>query len=196
MRSNRILPYPEGTACAEVLLAAEDGAGEGGSRGIFAGMGISALAKLLTDGLGIVPGTVAAKIGALRTEFSRRPIRRWSAWWPQGAATGAVAWTAGPPAVLPVPTGIPARRGCPAGRKGTCGGAAEAQGEIAEVGHGGREGQGGDGTVRRPEGEIRNGFGAFGDGIGTGLPWREAADGFHVFGEEDTVPDRVICGIG
>ncbi len=29
MRSNRILPYPEGTACAEVLLAAEDGAGEG-----------------------------------------------------------------------------------------------------------------------------------------------------------------------
>ena len=65
-----ILPYPEGTACAEVLLAAEDDGGEGGSRGIFAGMGISALAKLLTDGLGIVPGTVAAKIGALRTEFS------------------------------------------------------------------------------------------------------------------------------
>ncbi|MBR4190164.1 MAG: hypothetical protein IKQ55_09420 [Kiritimatiellae bacterium] len=53
-----------------MLLAAEDGAGEGGSRGIFAGMGISALAKLLTDGLGIVPGTVAAKIGALQTEFS------------------------------------------------------------------------------------------------------------------------------
>ncbi len=70
MRSNRILPYPEGTACAEVLLAAGDGAGEGGSRGISAGMGISALAKLLTDGLGIVPGTVAAKIGALQTEFS------------------------------------------------------------------------------------------------------------------------------
>lgn len=65
-----ILPYPEGTACAEVLLAAEDDGGAGGSRGIFAGMGISALAKLLTDGLGIVPGTVAAKIGALRTEFS------------------------------------------------------------------------------------------------------------------------------
>ena len=70
MLSNRILPYPEGTACAEVLLAAGDGAGAGGSRGISAGMGISALAKLLTDGLGIVPGTVAAKIGALRTEFS------------------------------------------------------------------------------------------------------------------------------
>ena len=65
-----ILPYPEGTACAEVLLAAEKEGGKSGSRGIFAGMGIAALAKLLTDGHGIVPGTVSAKIDTLKTEFS------------------------------------------------------------------------------------------------------------------------------
>lgn len=66
-----VLPYPEGTACAEVLLAAEKaGEGEGGGRGIFAGIGIAALAKLLTDGLGCIPGTVTAKIESLKTEFS------------------------------------------------------------------------------------------------------------------------------
>lgn len=65
-----VLPYPEGTACAEVLLAAEKEGGKSGSRGIFAGMGIAALAKLLTDGHGIVPGTVSAKIDTLKTEFS------------------------------------------------------------------------------------------------------------------------------
>ena len=65
-----VLPYPEGTACAEVLLAAEKEGGKSGSRGIFAGMGIAAIAKLLTDGHGIVPGTVSAKIDTLKTEFS------------------------------------------------------------------------------------------------------------------------------
>lgn len=66
-----VLPYPEGTACAEVLLAAEKaGEGEGGGKGIFAGIGIAALAKLLTDGLGCIPGTVTAKIESLKTEFS------------------------------------------------------------------------------------------------------------------------------
>lgn len=65
-----VLPYPEGTACAEVLLAAEKAGSGSGSRGIFAGIGIAAVSKFLTDGNGIVPGTVTAKIESLRTEFS------------------------------------------------------------------------------------------------------------------------------
>ncbi|MBQ7733682.1 MAG: oligopeptide transporter, OPT family [Synergistaceae bacterium] len=65
---HELLPYPEGTACAKVLLAAEQTGS--GSQAIFAGMGIAALSKFLTDGLKIIPGTVTAKIEALKTEFS------------------------------------------------------------------------------------------------------------------------------
>jgi len=48
------LPYPEGMACAEVLVAAEEG-GEQAS-GVFWGIGTGMLFKLITDGLKLVPG--------------------------------------------------------------------------------------------------------------------------------------------
>ena len=49
VREHGVLPYPEGTACAEVLLAGEKG-GSGAST-VFAGMGLSALFKFIIDGL-------------------------------------------------------------------------------------------------------------------------------------------------
>lgn len=62
------LPYPEGKACAEVLLAGENrGAG---ALSVFGGMGFSALIKLITDGLKIVPPYITLKINSLKTEVS------------------------------------------------------------------------------------------------------------------------------
>lgn len=51
------LPYPEGTACAEVLEAGE----EGGAKAtlVFSGLGIAAVYKFITDGLKIFPSEIA-----------------------------------------------------------------------------------------------------------------------------------------
>ena len=43
------LPFPEGTACAEVLLAGEEGGSKAGT--VFAGLGIAAFYKFVADGL-------------------------------------------------------------------------------------------------------------------------------------------------
>lgn len=51
-----VLPYPEGTACAEVLLAGEQGGAK--SSTVFAGLGIAALYKLIADGLKLFPSEV------------------------------------------------------------------------------------------------------------------------------------------
>lgn len=50
------LPYPEGTACAEVLLAGEKKGSKAGT--VFAGMGIAAVYKFIADGLKIFPSEV------------------------------------------------------------------------------------------------------------------------------------------
>ena len=68
VKEHGVLPYPEGTACAEVLLAGEEG-GQGAKK-VFAGMGISALCKFLFDGLKMIPGVITIPVNALRTEFS------------------------------------------------------------------------------------------------------------------------------
>lgn len=52
-----VLPYPEGTACAEVLLAGEEGGAKASS--VFAGLGIAGAYKFITDGLGIFPSSVS-----------------------------------------------------------------------------------------------------------------------------------------
>lgn len=62
------LPYPEGKACAEVLLAGERGGA--GALSVFGGMGFSALIKLFTDGIKLVPSYITLKISALKTEIS------------------------------------------------------------------------------------------------------------------------------
>ncbi len=54
-----VLPYPEGTACAEVLLAGEKG-GANASK-VFVGMGFAALFKFIIDGLKLVAGEISLK---------------------------------------------------------------------------------------------------------------------------------------
>lgn len=68
VKEHHTLPYPEGTACAEVLLAGEEGGNS--ARAVFAGMGISALIKFVVDGLKAASGTIVIPIKALKTEFS------------------------------------------------------------------------------------------------------------------------------
>jgi len=56
VNEHRKLPYPEGTACAEVLIAGEKG-GKGASV-VFSGLGISALYKFFSEGIKIFPSQV------------------------------------------------------------------------------------------------------------------------------------------
>lgn len=55
-----VLPFPEGSACAEVLLAGEEGGSKAGI--VFGGLGIAAGYKFLTDGLKIWPSEVGHDI--------------------------------------------------------------------------------------------------------------------------------------
>lgn len=57
VKEHGILPYPEGTACAEVLLAGEEGGANATS--VFAGMGFAAFFKLVIDGLKAIPGEIS-----------------------------------------------------------------------------------------------------------------------------------------
>lgn len=59
VREHGVLPYPEGTACAEVLLAGEEGGTNAST--VFAGMGFAAVFKFIIDGLKAVPDTVSYK---------------------------------------------------------------------------------------------------------------------------------------
>lgn len=54
------LPFPEGTACAEVLLAGEQGGAKAGT--VFAGLGISAVYKFVTDGVKLFPSEVVYNV--------------------------------------------------------------------------------------------------------------------------------------
>lgn len=58
------LPYPEGTACAEVLLAGEEGGEK--SKTVFAGLGIAAIYKFVADGLKLFPSEVDWQIPAYK----------------------------------------------------------------------------------------------------------------------------------
>lgn len=58
------LPFPEGTACAEVLLAGEQGGAKTGT--VFAGLGISAVYKFITDGMKVFPSEVNYDITAYK----------------------------------------------------------------------------------------------------------------------------------
>ncbi len=57
VREHGILPYPEGQACAEVMLAGEEGGSNAST--VFAGMGFAAFFKFIIDGLKLVPGEVS-----------------------------------------------------------------------------------------------------------------------------------------
>ena len=55
-----VLPYPEGTACAEVLLAGEEGGANAST--VFAGMGFAAAFKFFIDGLKAVPSEISYRM--------------------------------------------------------------------------------------------------------------------------------------
>ena len=60
VKEHGVLPYPEGTACAEVLLAGEEGGANAST--VFAGMGFAALFKLIIDGFKLVSGEISYTI--------------------------------------------------------------------------------------------------------------------------------------
>ncbi|HYE94662.1 MAG TPA: oligopeptide transporter, OPT family [Rubricoccaceae bacterium] len=64
VREHANLPYPEGTACAEVLKASE--AGGSRAKNVFLGLGIGALFKALTGWARVVPDELAVRIPLLR----------------------------------------------------------------------------------------------------------------------------------
>ena len=57
-----VLPFPEGQACAEVLLAGEEGGDK--SKLVFSGLGIAAVYKFIADGLCLFPSEVDWSIDA------------------------------------------------------------------------------------------------------------------------------------
>ncbi len=67
VKEHGVLPYPEGTACAEVLLAGEEGGSNAST--VFAGMGFAAFFKLVIDGLKAVPGEISFRIKGFAGEI-------------------------------------------------------------------------------------------------------------------------------
>lgn len=67
VKEHGILPYPEGTACAEVLLSGEKGGANAST--VFAGMGFAAFFKLLIDGLKAVPGEISFRFKGFAGEI-------------------------------------------------------------------------------------------------------------------------------
>ena len=59
-----VLPFPEGTACAEVLLAGEHGGDK--SKIVFSGLGIAAVYKFIADGLCLFPSEIDWSIDAYK----------------------------------------------------------------------------------------------------------------------------------
>lgn len=60
VNEHETLPYPEGTACAEVLLAGEEGGEK--ARTTFMGVGMGAAYKFITDGFRLFPSTIETTI--------------------------------------------------------------------------------------------------------------------------------------
>ncbi len=67
VKEHGILPYPEGTACAEVLLAGEGGGANAST--VFAGMGFAALFKFIIDGLKLVAGEISFHVKGFAGEI-------------------------------------------------------------------------------------------------------------------------------
>ena len=68
VKEHGVLPYPEGTACADVLLAGEEGGS--GAKTVFFGMSFAALVKYVVDGMKVIPGAVMVPVNSLKTLFS------------------------------------------------------------------------------------------------------------------------------
>lgn len=67
VKEHATLLYPEGTACAEVLLAGEDGGSNAST--VFSGMGFAAAFKFLVDGIKVIPADVCAAFKSFKGEI-------------------------------------------------------------------------------------------------------------------------------
>ena len=67
VKEHGTLPYPEGQACAEVLLAGEEGGANATT--VFAGMGIAGAFKFIIDGLKLVPSEVSLRFKGFAGEI-------------------------------------------------------------------------------------------------------------------------------
>ena len=66
VKEHATLLYPEGTACADVLLAGEEGGSNAST--VFSGMGLAAVFKFLVDGIKVIPADVAAEFKSYKGE--------------------------------------------------------------------------------------------------------------------------------
>lgn len=64
VKEHGVLAYPEGQACAEVLIAGEEGGAKAST--VFTGLGIAAVYKFITDGLKLFPSEVDYTIPAYK----------------------------------------------------------------------------------------------------------------------------------
>ncbi len=67
VKEHATLLYPEGTACAEVLLAGEEGGSNAST--VFSGMGLAAVFKFLVDGIKVIPADISAQFRAFKGEL-------------------------------------------------------------------------------------------------------------------------------
>ena len=67
VKEHETLLYPEGTACADVLLAGEEGGAN--SSTVFSGMGLAAAFKFVVDGLKVLPSDVAFAFKSFKGEI-------------------------------------------------------------------------------------------------------------------------------
>ena len=74
-REHGKLPYPEGTACAQVLVASEVGGAK--ANNVFIGLGIGALFKFVFGWLKVLPSTVKFPVpGILKAERRELELRK------------------------------------------------------------------------------------------------------------------------
>lgn len=67
VKEHATLLYPEGTACADVLLAGEEGGSNAAT--VFSGMGIAAAFKFIVDGLKVIPADVSVAFKSFKGEI-------------------------------------------------------------------------------------------------------------------------------
>ena len=67
VKEHQTLLYPEGTACADVLLAGEEGGANAST--VFSGMGLAAVFKFVVDGLKVIPADVSAAFKSFKGEI-------------------------------------------------------------------------------------------------------------------------------
>ena len=67
VKEHETLLYPEGTACADVLLAGEEGGANAST--VFSGMGLAAAFKFVVDGLKVLPSDVSFAFKSFKGEI-------------------------------------------------------------------------------------------------------------------------------